>query len=277
MKKNFIIIGKPISHSLSPLLHNYWFKKYNLDAEYRAVQPEENDLKGIIKKIRNKEIFGANVTLPYKQKIISEIDEVVNDAKETFSVNTVYLDNESGKVIGENTDVFGLQAAYLKEILGNKNPSNNALVIGAGGVSPSIIVALIKSGLKKISITNRTYEKSVFLRKKFNFLNLISWEEFPKYLSNFDLIINATSLGLKGSNDFTFLFENFKSSLVYIDTIYNPKETKMIKHLKKNSIKTYNGLDMFIYQGQKSFYLWNKINPEIDNKLIELLTSKIND
>ena len=269
MKKNFIIIGKPISHSLSPLLHNYWFKKYNIDAEYKAVQSEENDLKKIVKKIRNQEIFGANITLPYKQKIIPEIDEVVNDAKETFSVNTLYFDNDSGKVIGENTDVFGLQAAYLKEIFENKKTSNNALVIGAGGVSPSIIVALIKSGLKKISITNRTYEKSVFLRKKFNFLNLISWEDFPKNLSNFDLIINATSLGLRGNHDFTFLFENFKRSLIYIDTIYNPKETKMIRHLKKNNIKTYNGLDMFIYQGQKSFYIWNKINPEIDDNLIE--------
>ena len=84
-------------------------------------------------------------------------------------------------------------------------------------------------------------------------------------------------MGLRGNHDFTFLFENFKRSLIYIDTIYNPKETKMIRHLKKNNIKTYNGLDMFIYQGQKSFYIWNKINPEIDDNLIELLLSKIND
>ena len=115
MKKFFGIIGNPIKHSLSPILHNYWFKKYNIDANYSIFDVEEKDLPNLIKKIKDKSISGINITLPYKQKIIPYLDKMVNDAKATSSVNTVYLDNNK-TVIGENTDVFGLQAAYLKEV-----------------------------------------------------------------------------------------------------------------------------------------------------------------
>ena len=233
---------------------------------------KEEDLKNFIKKIRKKELDGINITLPYKKKIVPFLDQLINDAKYTSSVNTVYL-NENNIVVGENTDVFGLQAAYLKEIVNIE--SKKALVIGAGGVSPSVIFSLEKSKVRNISIINRTHEKSIFLKKKFNFLNILDWNVLEKEINNFDIIVNATSLGLKNGEDFKFNFKNVKRNLIYIDTIYNPIETKTLKFLKESKIKTFNGLDMFIYQGQKSFYLWNKINPEIDDELINLLLSKI--
>ena len=271
MKKKFGIIGKPIKHSLSPVLHQYWFDKYGIDASYTIIEADDSDLKKIIDKIRNHELNGLNVTLPFKQKIINQTDKIINDAELTGSVNTILLDNE--KVIGENTDVFGLQAAYLKEI--DNSANKNTLVIGAGGVSPSIILSLQKSGVKKISVTNRTNEKCIFLKKKFNYLNILPWSSLEDEIKNFDIIINATSLGLKEGDDFNFKFSNTKDNLIYIDTIYNPLETKTYRYLKEEGRKVFNGLDMFIYQGQKSFYLWNKINPEIDNKMIELLNSKL--
>ena len=272
MKKKFGIIGNPIKHSLSPVLHEYWFKKYNIDAEYSIVEASNEDLPKIIKKIKDGSYSGFNVTLPFKQKIINYLDLIVNDAEVTGSVNTLLLDNNK-RVVGENTDVFGLQAAYLKEIENNIN--KKALVIGAGGVSPSVVLSVQKSGIRNISITNRTKEKCIFLKNRFKFLNIISWENLVSEIKNFDIIINATSLGLKNSDEFNFNFTNTKKDVVYIDTIYNPLETKTLKHLKEEGKKVFNGLDMFIYQGQKSFYLWNKINPEIDDKLIELLKSKL--
>ena len=271
-KKSFGIIGSPIAHSLSPVLHNYWFKKYNIEANYSLLNVTEENLKNVINKIRDKELSGINVTLPYKQKIIPFIDKLINDAQNTNSVNTIFLNNDN-IVIGENTDVFGLQAAYLKEI--NNAENKKALVIGAGGVSSSVIFALEKSKVKNISIINRTYEKSLFLKKKFQFLNVLEWKSLKQEISKFDIIINATSLGLKDGKDFEFNFENTKDDLIYIDTIYNPLETKTLRFLKENKIKTFNGLEMFIYQGQKSFYLWNKINPEIDDQLLDLLISKL--
>ena len=271
MKKKFGIIGNPIKHSLSPVLHNYWFEKYDIDASYSILETSDGNLQDIIKKIRSKELSGINVTLPYKQKIINQTDRIVNDAELTGSVNTILLDKD--KIIGENTDVFGLQAAYLKEIDNCRNKS--ALIIGAGGVSPSVILSLYKSGVRKISITNRTKEKCIFLKKKFTYLNIISWDNLKNEIKNFDIIINATSLGLKDGDEFNFKFINTKSDVIYIDTIYNPLETKTYKFLKGEGKKVFNGLDMFIYQGQKSFYLWNKINPEIDSEIVELLYSKL--
>ena len=272
MKKNFGIIGNPIKHSLSPLLHNYWFKKYNIDATYSIIEASEKDLPDIINKIRDKSLNGINVTLPYKQKIINNIDKIINDAEMTGSVNTLFLDSGS-LIIGENTDVFGLQAAYLKELDNCLN--KKTLVIGAGGVSPSVILSLQKSGIKNISIINRTHEKCLFLKKKFNYLNILSWNDLQSEISKYDIIINATSLGLKNGQDFDIDFSKCKDDTIYIDTIYNPLKTKTFKYLEEKGIKVFNGLEMFIYQGQKSFYLWNKINPEIDDELINLLLSKL--
>ena len=272
MTKKFGIIGNPIKHSLSPILHNYWFEKYKIDASYSLIEVKENELSKVVEKIKNKDLNGINITLPYKQKIVPHLDILVNDAKSTSSVNTVYLDDQE-TIIGENTDVFGLQAAYLKEV--DEISKKKALVIGAGGVSPSVILSLEKSGLKEISITNRTMEKCIFLKKKFNYLKIIEWENLRDIIKNCDIIINATSLGLKNGEDFNFNFDPVKEGLIYIDTIYNPLETKTLKYLKDKEFRVFNGLEMFIYQGQKAFYLWNKINPEIDQKLIEILLSKL--
>ena len=165
MKKKFGIIGNPIKHSLSPILHKYWFNKYNIDADYSIIEVNDKELPEIINKIKKGEYAGVNVTLPFKQKIINYVDKVVNDAELTGSVNTILNNNEI--TIGENTDVYGLQAAYLKEIDNSLN--KKALVIGAGGVSPSVILSIKKSGIKNISITNRTKEKCIFLKKNFLF------------------------------------------------------------------------------------------------------------
>ena len=274
MKKKFAIIGSPVSHSLSPIMHNYWFKKYNIDAEYDPLDIDKSEIQNVIDKIKNKEIKGINVTLPYKKSVISFLSKTINDANETHSVNTVMLD-EKNNLIGENTDVFGFQAAYLKSIPNQEKKNKKVLVLGAGGVAPSIILALLKSKMHNITLSNRTYEKSLFLKKNFKNLSIIKWNDLSIEINKFDIIINATSLGLNSNDEFSSDFSNFKKNMVYIDTIYNPAETKMIKYFKSNKIRTHNGLNMLIYQGQKAFYLWNKINPEVDDELLKLLESKL--
>tara|TARA_B100000579_G_C22753582_1_gene815273 strand:+ start:453 stop:1283 length:831 start_codon:yes stop_codon:yes gene_type:complete len=276
MKKiKFAIIGNPISHSLSPILHNYWFNKYNINAEYELLNIKEREIPIIINKIKKKEIKGINVTLPYKKSVIPFLSKTINDANETHSVNTIML-NENDSLIGENTDVFGFQAAYLKSIPNQEKKNKKILILGAGGVAPSIIFALLKSNFLNISLANRTYEKSLFLKKNFKGIAVIRWDEISLHLNKFDIIINATSLGLKSTDDFKIDFSNFKKGMIFIDTIYNPSQTNMIKYFKSKNLRSHNGLNMFIYQGQKSFYLWNKINPEVDDALLKLLESKLN-
>ena len=253
-KTKYAIIGNPISHSLSPIMHNYWFKKYNINAEYELINIRESEIQSVINKIKNREIKGINVTLPYKKSVIPFLNKIINDANETHSVNTVMLDDNEN-LIGENTDVFGFQAAYLKSIPNQEKKNKKALILGAGGVASSIVLALIKSNISDIFLTNRTYEKALFIKKNFKRVNLINWNEISKELHKFDIVINATSIGLKSNDEFKNDFSSFKKSMIYIDTIYNPAETKMIKYFKSKKIRSLNGLNMFIYQGQKAFFL----------------------
>ena len=273
-KKVFKIIGNPISHSLSPTLHSYWFAKYKISADYKQHEIKESEIEVTLNDVREGKIDGINVTLPFKQKVIPYLDILINDAKSTNSVNTIFMSKE-GKLTGDNTDVYGMQAAYLKDITLNSNRSTKAIVIGAGGVAPSIIFALKKTNIKKVCIANRTREKAIFMKKKFPFIDILNLNEVPQRISEFDIIINATSLGLKNGEQFNVNLDGLSDKSIFIDTIYNPLETKIIKHLKGKNIKTFNGLDMLIYQGQKSFYIWNKINPEIDDELIQLLENRI--
>jgi len=270
----FGIIGKPLSHSLSPLLHNFWFKKYNIKATYSLIETEVNQIDKVIDKIKKKELKGINVTTPFKQEIIPYLDLVINDAKETSSVNTIYLNNDN-KIVGENTDVYGFDNSFIKKINDKDLLGKNILILGAGGVTPSIIYALVKKNIKKIFISNRTTEKSEIIKKKFPFIKIILWENIDNKSKDVDVIINATSLGMKNGSNFNQVIKKFKAELIYYDVVYNPLETKMLKSFKEQKVKTFNGLEMFLYQGQKSFYLWNGINPEIDNELKKIIISNL--
>jgi len=274
IEKKFGIIGKPLSHSLSPILHNYWFKKYNISANYSLIEIEPSEIEGVIKKIRNNELHGINVTVPYKQFVIPFLDLIIDDAKETLSVNTISL-NEEGKVVGNNTDVYGIENGFVKKLKNQNLKDNKVIILGAGGVAPSVVYALFNKGVKKIFISNRTHKKAEDIKRRYPFVEIIKWENIDEEIKNMDIIINATSLGLENENNFKQEFKHTKPNLVYYDIIYNPKETAMIKKFKKKGIKTFNGLEMFIYQGQKSFSLWNKLNPELDEELIQKIASEL--
>ena len=274
IEKKFGIIGKPLSHSLSPILHNFWYKKYKIYADYSLIEIEINEIERVIKKIRSKELQGINVTVPYKQAVIPFLDLILDDAKETLSVNTIRL-NEEGKVVGDNTDVYGLEQGFINKLKSQNLEQNKVLILGAGGVTPSVIYALSKKGVKQIFISNRTIEKAIEIKKKFSFIEIVEWKNIEAKAESMDILINATSLGLKGGDDFDQEFKITKPNLVYYDVVYNPKETVIIKKFKKRNIQTLNGLEMFVYQGQKSFSLWNKIKPELDKELRQTIISKL--
>ena len=273
-EKQYGIIGKPLSHSLSPRLHSFWFKKNNLKANYSLIEIEKKQIRDIINKIRTKELHGLNVTVPYKQEVIPYLDLVINDAKETSSINTVYLNNEN-KIVGENTDVYGFEQSFLNKLTDQNLIEKNFLILGAGGVTPSLVYALNKKKIKKVFISNRTLQKAENIKTKFPFVEIVPWAKMYQKSKEADVIINATSLGMKNNPDFETLVNKFKPNLIYYDVIYNPLETKMLKNLKKKKVKTFNGLEMFLFQGQKSFFLWNKIIPTIDEETKKEIISNL--
>ena len=186
--KQYLVIGNPINHSLSPNLHNYWLKKNNINGVYDKKKINESDLKNLFFKIRNKEINGINVTVPFKKKVIPYLDNLTSEAENTQSVNTIYLDDE--KLVGHNTDISGFELA-IKDT-GYDVSNKQILILGAGGVVSSIIFALYEMNVSNISLCNRTKDKAESLKRLYKKLTIINWDE----ASNSDMIINATSVGL---------------------------------------------------------------------------------
>ena len=261
--KKYLVIGNPIKHSLSPKLHNHWIKKNNIDAVYDKKQLNENDIEDTILKVRNGEIDGINVTIPFKKSVIPYLDQLTPLANEAQSVNTIY--KEKNKVIGHNTDVGGFELG-LKSI--NYNVKNKKVfILGAGGVVSSIILALKKMGSSKIILSNRTKEKAEDLKKIYSDLEIIDWGETP----DFNVIINATSLGLKNHDEIKLDYTDMGSNKLFYDVIYNPRQTKFLSKAKQLGNQIENGKMMFVYQAHQAFTIWHKIMPEIDDETIKLL------
>ena len=259
--KKYCVIGNPIDHSLSPKLHNFWLKKNKVNASYEKKLIEKEGVKEIIKNVKNDLIEGLNVTVHYKNFVIEHLDDLTPEAERTQSVNTVYKKDK--KIVGHNTDIAGFELAirYAKFDVSNKK----VLIVGAGGVTPSIIYALLKMNCNEIFVMNRTKEKAEGIRKIFNQIQVKKWGDNV----NFDLIINTTSVGLKNDNLNLDLNVNNK---MFFDLIYNPIKTPFLEKAEKDGNRIENGLMMFIYQAHQSFVIWNKIIPKIDDEIIKMLS-----
>ena len=261
--KKYLVIGNPIEHSQSPQLHNYWIKKNNINGIYEKQLFHKHELKDLIFKVKEKKINGINITVPFKKEIIPYLDELSPEAKLTGSVNTINLVKE--KVVGYNTDITGFEFA-IKDINFDLN-KKKVLILGAGGVVSSIIFALNKMRISGVTITNRTREKAENLKDIFRNLKIVDWGVIPY----FDVIINATSLGLNDSENIDLDFSKVGKNKLFYDVIYNPKETNFLKKAKKMGNKTENGKKMFVYQAAAAFKIWHNIQPEINNQAIKVL------
>ena len=261
--KRYFVIGNPIEHSLSPKLHNFWIKNNNIDAIYEKQKLNEGDIKNLISDVKKKKISGINVTVPFKKTIIPYLDQLSLEAENTQSVNTIYLDND--KVVGHNTDIGGFELGIknLKfEVKGKK-----ILILGAGGVVPSIILALNKMKTSEIIISNRSKNRAESLKIFFKNLKIIDWGHIPE----FDMIINATSVGLNKDEEINLDLSKIGKNKFFYDVIYNPKETNFLKIGKRMGNKTENGKLMFIYQAFLAFKVWHGVEPKINNELIKFL------
>ncbi len=257
--KKYFVIGNPIEHSLSPELHNFWIKKNNINATYEKIKLNESDLSNFINKLKNNEIHGINVTVPFKNKVINFLDKLSLEAEETGSVNTIYKNRN--EIIGHNTDVAGFELGLRHSKINVLHKS--ILILGAGGVAPSIIYSLMGMGCKKIYLSNRTIEKAMNIKRKFNEIDVVKWGNIP----DFDIVINATSVGLKGES----LKLNFNAKdKIFYDVIYNPKETPFLKEAKASGNTIENGKFMFIYQANQSFSIWNNVIPKIDDEVLKI-------
>ena len=261
--KKYLVIGNPIEHSLSPKLHNYWIKNNNINAVYEKQKLNEDEIENLISKVKEKKLNGINITVPFKKAVIPYLDRLTLEAENTQSVNTIYLNNN--KVVGHNTDVSGFELGVKS--LKFKINGKKILILGAGGVVPSIIFALNKMKVSEITISNRTKSRAESLKNFFKKIKIVEWGEVPE----FDMIINATSVGLNKDDQINLDLSRVGKNKFFYDVIYNPQETNFLKIGKKMGNETENGKLMFIYQAFTAFKVWHGVDPEINSEVIELL------
>ncbi len=260
--KKYFVIGNPIEHSLSPKLQNWWLKENNINATYDKIKLEDHEIKNFIQDIKEQKVAGCNVTVPFKKKVIPFLDKLSQEAEQTQSVNTITFDN--GVLVGHNTDIAGFDTAIKKLNFSIKD--KKVLILGAGGVVPSIIFALKNMHVQEITISNRTKEKAENLKVLFNNLKILEWGN----LTDFHMVINATSLGLNNET-INLDFSSLGQDKLFYDVIYNPQETNFLKRGKQLGFMAENGKTMFVYQALEAFKLWHKIEPKVNTETFKLL------
>lgn len=261
-RKHLGIIGHHISHSLSPIIHNAAIQELNLPMVYGIIDVTEEMLPSLISSLRSLHFRGANVTIPYKQIIMKYLDEVSEEAEKVGAVNTII--NSNGRLIGYNTDVYGIYLSLLPYIDELKN--NHIVVLGAGGATKATIFALGKFfSPRRVTIVNRTAEKAQQIINHFSeqyrltkFCNFTSEEDIQREIDVAALVINTTSAGMKPNIDTLPISSTIslqKNQLVF-DIVYNPVETLFLKRAKEVGARTIGGVEMLLGQGARAFELW---------------------
>ncbi len=313
------IIGDPVAHSRSPLIHNFWLKQLNLQGAYERAHVTPNELPQFIASMQSNGYVGANCTIPHKEAVLKLCDHVSDAAKTLGAVNTIWFENN--QLYGDNSDVTGFLAALDHGASGWDKRIEKAVVIGAGGAARAIIYGLVLRGIAHIYVVNRNVERAEALAKQLMFIdpssvfrtpsptrgeghNLQQLVAFPsplelervaqrrmrgnkfqiiptafsdinRTLKNADLIINTTSLGMKGQPPLEIDLSPLPASAIINDIIYVPLETPLIKAAKARKLQTVGGLDMLLYQAVSGFERWFGVRPDVTDELRQLIQNDI--
>ena len=273
MKSKLFVIGKPIKHSRSPTIHNFWIEKYSLNASYNKLEVNETEIKELIQQVRDGKIQGLNITIPYKKIMKDYVDEEEESALRSGAINTVYMVKD--KIIGANTDGIGFISSLKKDLSYNINSNTNVICIGAGGAAYGIVSSLIDLSPNIIRIVNRTKSSGIKLVKHFEKFTQSRqlFETTPlgsNLIDDVDLLVNCTSCGMDGKNPLAIELSSMnKKSLVY-DIVYEPAITPLMKLAVDNKLKSTNGFYMLARQAAESFYRWFGIMPE-DSHIDEII------
>ena len=261
------VIGDPINHTRSPLIHNYWIKKSNINCFYIPLNIKRSDLEKKLIFIRELGFCGLNVTIPHKTTVLSFADSITDRAALIGAANTLYF-SKNGTVHADNTDGYGFIQNIIDEIPDYDFYDKTALIYGAGGSARAIASALISNGVKEVGITNRTRSKAQIISENLGAkVSVIDWRTAPETIQRADLIINATSMGMIGQPDFSQPISRAKKTALVIDIVYNPLITELLKEAKKLKLKTVGGIGMLINQAVPGFEHWFQKSPVIDDEI----------
>ncbi len=266
------VIGTPIRHSKSPLIHRYWLHRYRIKGDYIPIEVAPEKLPAAISAMQTLGMIGCNVTIPHKEKAIGLADEVTARAAQIGSANCLTF-SEQGTIEADNTDSYGFIENLNRGAPDWQRRDGEIVVLGAGGAARAVMSALIASGVSKITICNRTKARAEKLRQFFGEkIAVADWRRVGKLWDGAALVVNATSLGMKRDADMTIPLDGLKAGTVVSDLVYGATETALLRAAREAGCETVGGIGMLLHQAIPCFERWYGIKPEADSKLEELIS-----
>jgi shikimate dehydrogenase len=268
------VIGDPVAHSRSPLIHGYWLKQHNIPGSYERVQVKPDDLAAFIKDLADNGYAGCNVTLPHKEAAVAHIAHFDERVHRCGALNTIYM--EKGELRATTTDGIGFCANVEDHCPGFAFESATVLIYGAGGSARPITDELLRRGVAKILITNRTLSRAEELAAHFGApVIALKHEDVAEHLSKTHLLINCTSLGMKGEGAIDLDLALLPKSAVVADIVYVPLVTDFLQRARDLNLRSVPGLGMLLHQAVPGFEKWFGIRPEVTKPLHDLIARDI--
>jgi shikimate dehydrogenase len=262
------VIGHPIGHSKSPLIHNYWIKKYGLSGSYEAIDIAPEDLADGLKRLVDKGYSGFNFTIPHKELVVALCDEVDAHAQAIGAVNTVAV--RDGKLLGMNTDGFGFIQNINAHGPAFDYGAGPAVVLGAGGAARAVIEGLLHAGAGEIILTNRTRSKAEALADDAR-ITVVDWDARSDVLDGAGMLVNTTALGMAGQLALEIDVSALPQEALVTDIVYAPLDTNLLQNARAYGCVTVSGIGMLLHQARPAFEAWFGVLPAVDSALDEMV------
>ncbi|MDZ7905447.1 MAG: shikimate dehydrogenase [Cypionkella sp.] len=260
------VIGDPIAHSKSPKLHGHWLRHFGIAGHYVPLHVASGDLPAVLAAMPRMGFVGANVTIPHKESVMSLCDSLSDTARRIGAVNTLSW-NADGKLHGDNTDAYGFIENLTQTAAGWQARGQTALVLGAGGASRAVIVALLDAGVAQIVLTNRSMGRAEALAAEFGTrIRVAAWGDTENHVAQAGLLVNTTSLGMAGQEALPFSLANISPRCLVTDIVYNPLETPLLAAARAMGCPVVDGLGMLLHQAVPGFERWFGTRPIVDAK-----------
>lgn len=278
--QRIVLIGRSLQHSKSPVMQNAAFCHERLPFHYEVLNVEPEELESTMLRFKKGEFSGANVTIPYKEKVLPYLDRITPQAQRIGAVNTIF--REDGLLVGDNTDGDGYVKSLLEDFPNLTFEDMTILIIGAGGAARAIAVSMAMLGVKKIFIVNRNMEYASLLRNHVQAwveTEAISFDQLHKIIRHVDLLIHCTPVGMyPNPNESIVPKSMFHTGLIVSDIIYNPIETKLLREAKEMGALPHSGTGMLLYQGALAYERWTKRKAPLEvmrKALLQSLSTKL--
>lgn len=268
------VIGHPIKHSKSPIIHNYWIKKYGLAGAYETADIPPDNLRRGLMGLVTRGFTGFNLTLPHKELVLDMCDEVDDLARRVGAVNTITV--RDGLFFGTNTDVFGFAENIRDHVPDFNYEAGPIAVLGAGGAGRAAVHALLDQGCPKIRLSNRSFDKAMTLAARSvdsARVQVIPWEERGAHLADVKMLVNTTSLGMPGRPDIEINLRQLNPTACVYDIVYTPLYTKLLRDAQETGNPVITGIGMLLHQARPAFQSWFGVMPELDKELQEMVLS----